>query len=335
MISVGIAGVGYYVPERIVTNKEFVKYVDTTEEWLEEKIGIQERRFAAKEEAMSDFAYKASIMALNNANLNSQDLDLIIVCAINQDHRAPATAVILQDKLKATKAAAFDMNVGGCPGSCYSLIVGQQFIESGMYNNVLVVSGEIYSKFIELSNRDVSVFFGDGAGATILRRCKENKGILASLLGADGANGKDKILATGGSRVQYTIESISNKEITTTMKNRAVWDFGIKIFPEIIRKVASNSNLKLSDIDWIIPHQANINIIKYGMKKLKIPMEKTHTTIHKYANTGGGSVPITLAEAVELHKVKPDDIVVLASYGAGFSWGALLVRWCSETDFIL
>lgn len=334
MYSVGIAGVGYYLPKRVVTNKEFVKYVDTTEEWLEEKIGIKERRFAAEDEAMSDISYNSAIKAIADAELKIEDIDLIIVCAVNQDHRVPTTAAILQKKLGAKNAAAFDMNLGGCPGSCYSLVVGQQFIKSGMYKNVLVVSGEIYSKFVDISNREVSVFFGDGVGAVVLRKCREGKGIITSLLGADGESGVDKIVSTGGSRIPYNIKTISENKIKQSMDNKAVWKFGTYIFPKIVKDLVNDSDYNLEDLDWIIPHQANINIIKYGMKKLKLPMEMTHTTIHKYANTGGGSVPITLAEAVEVGKVLPNNLIILASYGAGYAWGGLLIKWCDKNDFI-
>ncbi|MCB5050637.1 3-oxoacyl-ACP synthase III family protein [Streptococcus mutans] len=334
MNNAGIAGVGYYVPERTITNDEFIKYVNTTSEWMEKKIGIKERRFAANNEAMSDFALNASQMALDDANLTSKDIDLIIVCAINQDRRVPATAAILQKKLGAINAAAFDMNLGGCPGSCYSLVVGQQFIETGMYNNVLVVAGEIYSKLIDISDRNISVFFGDGAGAMILKRCKEGVGILNSLLGTDGKQGIEKITFSGGSRIPYTLENVKQNKIKGEMDNNDVWKFATKKFPQIVRDVTEQGNKTLNDLDWIIPHQANINIIKYGMKKLNLPMSITHTTIHKYANTGGGSVPITLAEAVQIGKIKPGDLIVLASYGAGYSWGASLIKWCAPEDFI-
>lgn len=332
-INVGIAGVGFHVPENIVTNQEFEKYVGVKADWIEDKIGIEERRFASKDQALSDLAFLAAMQALESAGLHAQDIDLIIVSAINPDKRAPATAAIMQKKLGAPKAAAFDINVGGCPGSCYSLVIGQQFIASGMYKNVLVISGDIYSKLVDLTDRNVAVFFGDGVGAVVLRQCKENKGFLSSLLGADGEWGVEKIICEGGSRIPITREAFDNNKLVITMDNKEVWKFGTKILPLIVEQVTKDAGFQLTDLDWIIPHQSNLNMIRYGMKKLNLPMSKTYTNIHKFANTGGGSVLISLAEAVQLGLIKPGQLIVLSSFGAGFSWGSILTRWCCKEDF--
>lgn len=332
--NVGIAGLGYCVPDKVITNDDFVKLVDTTSEWIQTKIGILERRFASEDEALSDLAYKAALQALDSAKISSEDLELIIVCAINHDRRAPATAAILQRKLSAKNAAAFDVNVGGCPGSCYSLVIGQQFVENGMYKNVLVISGDIYSKFIDLTDRNVSVFFGDGVGAAILRPCKPNTGFLTSLLGADAEWGSEKIICEGGSRVQFTKEAFEQNKLGVTMDNNEVWRFGTKTFPKIVKEVVKKADYQVSDLDFLIPHQANLNMIKFGMKKLKLPMIKTHTNIEKYANTGAGSVMIAMAEATQLGKIQAGDLVALASFGAGFSWGAIAIRWCKNDDFL-
>lgn len=293
-INVGIAGVGFHVPENIVTNQEFEKYVGVKADWIEDKIGIEERRFASKDQALSDLAFLAAMQALESAGLHAQDIDLIIVSAINPDKRAPATAAIMQKKLGAPKAAAFDINVGGCPGSC---------------------------------------FFGDGVGAVVLRQCKENKGFLSSLLGADGEWGVEKIICEGGSRIPITREAFDNNKLVITMDNKEVWKFGTKILPLIVEQVTKDAGFQLTDLDWIIPHQSNLNMIRYGMKKLKLPMSKTYTNIHKFANTGGGSVLISLAEAVQLGLIKPGQLIVLSSFGAGFSWGSILTRWCCKEDF--
>lgn len=330
----GIAGVGFYVPERVITNEEFIKYVDTTDEWIKEKIGIQERRFASEKEALSDLAYQAALQALEDAEMIPDDIELIIVCAINHDYRVPATAAIMQKKLKAIHAAAFDVNVGGCPGSCYSLVIAQQFIESGMYKNVLVISGDVYSKFVDISDRNVSVFFGDGVGAVILKSCKKNAGFLNSLLGADGEWGSDKIVCPGGSRILFNKENFENNKLKITMDNKEVWRFGTRTFPRIVKEVVDKSEYKLEDLDWVIPHQANINMIKHGMERLKIPMSKAYINIQNYANTGAGSVIIALAEAKMKKLIKPGNLIVLASFGAGFSWGAILLKWCEKSDFL-
>ena len=332
--NVGIAGRGFYVPEKVVTNKELEKYMDTTDEWIQEKLGIKERRMADKDQAFSDLAYPAALSALENAGINADDVDLIIVCAINQDRRAPSTAAILQKKLNAVKSAAFDVNVGGCPGSCYSLVIAQQFIENGTFDNVLVVTGDIYSKLVDISDRETAVFFGDGAGAAVLRPCVEGKGFLSSLIGADGIWGSEVIVCEGGSRVPYTKEAIEDKRLGVRMDSREVWKFGTKIFPNIIRTLASKAEKELEELEWIIPHQANINMIKFGMNELGLPMSKTYTNLHKYANTGAGSVMIALAEAVNNGIIQPGQLVALASFGAGFSWGGVCMDWCDEEDFI-
>lgn len=330
----GIAGMGYYMPERVMTNAELVQYVDNTDEWIQTKLGIQERRIAEPDQAFSDLAYPAALQAIENAGITPQDIDLIIVCAINTDKRAPSTAAILQAKLDAKKCAAFDVNVGGCPGSCYSLVIAQQFIENGTYNNILVVCGEIYSRIIDITDKMTSGYFGDGVGAAVLRPCCEGKGIVTSILGADGKWGADEISVEGGSRVPYTKENVEEKKLKVTMNGKAVWKFGTYILPYVIRSLAEKSNKQLDELDWIIPHQANINMVRFGMEELGIPESKAYTNMHKYANTGAGSVMIALAEAVNKGLIQSEEYVTLVSFGAGFSWGGVLVNWCDEDDFI-
>lgn len=333
-MNVGIAGMGYYLPERVMTNKELEKYADVTDEWIQKKIGIKERRVAAENECLSDMAYPAAKQALEQAGICAEKIELIIVCAINHDCRVPSTAAIMQKKLGAINAAAFDVNVGGCPGSCYSLVIAQQFIENGTYKNVLVIAGDIYSKLVDISDKYVSVYFGDGVGAAVLRACKEGTGFETSLIGADGEWGSERIVCEGGSRVPITEAAFKNNKFKITLDGREVWKFGTKLFPLAIRQLATNINCEVEDIDWIIPHQANINMIEFGMNELKIPMTKTYINLHKYANTGAGSVIIALAEASHKGLIKPGQRVALASFGAGFSWGAVLTKWCDKGDFI-
>ncbi|MCI8669662.1 MAG: beta-ketoacyl-ACP synthase 3 [Lachnospiraceae bacterium] len=333
-MKVGIAGMGYYLPKRVMTNKELEQYADVTDEWIQKKIGIKERRIAADNECLSDMAYPAALNAIKNSGIKSEDIELIIVCAINQDCRVPSTAVIMQKKLGACNAAAFDINVGGCPGSCYSLVVAQQFIENEMYKNVLVIAGDIYSKLVDISDKYVSVYFGDGVGAAVLRRCKEGSGFETSLIGADGEWGADCIVCEGGSRVPITEKAFKQNKFKITLDGREVWKFGTKLFPLAIRQLAANVNCETKDIDWIIPHQANINMIEFGMNELHLPMDKAYINLQKYANTGAGSVMIALAEASEKGLIKPGQRVALASFGAGFAWGAVLIKWCCEEDFI-
>jgi len=332
--NVGIAGMGCYLPDRVMTNDELAQYMDTTDQWIQEKLGIKERRVASPNQALSDLAYPASVQAISNAGISAEDLDLIIVCAINHDKRAPSTAVILQKKLGVSGCAAFDVNVGGCPGSCYALVIAQQFIENGMCDNVLVVTGDIYSRLVDITDRSTSVFFGDGVGAAVLRPCRDNKGFISSTLGADGMWGADVIVCEGGSDVPYTAENIAERKIGVRMNSKEVWKFATSIFPKIIRTLTEKAGMTPDNLDWIIPHQANINMIKYGMNELGQPMVKAYTNLDKYANTGAGSVMIALAEAVNMGIIQPDQLVGLASFGAGFSWGGVLLNWCDEDDFL-
>lgn len=332
--NVGIAGVGYCVPERVVTNKELEKEMNVSDQWIQEKIGIKERRIAAENEALSDLGYRAAVQAMKMANVAPEELDLIIVCAINHDKRAPSTACILQKMLKASKAAAFDINVGGCPGTGYALIVGQQFVGNGMYDRVLVVSGEIYSKLLDWSDRNTAVFFGDGVGAAVLKPSKASTGFISSVLGADGKGGDDAICLEGGSRIPYSREMIENRQHRPSMDNKKVWSFAVKMVPELIREVTGRASVQPRDLDWVILHQANINLIKRGLDALAIPMSKTFTNIHKFGNTGAGSAMIALAEAVQDGLIRPGHLVAIASFGAGFSWGAVVTRWCGQEDFL-
>jgi 3-oxoacyl-[acyl-carrier-protein] synthase-3 len=332
--NVGIAGTGFHFPEKRMSNEDLKQYMNTSSSWIESKIGIKERRVASEEECLSDFAYHASLEAMQNAEIAPEEIDLIIVCAVNQDKRIPATANILQKKLKAKNAATFDVNVGGCPGTVYALVIGQQFVASGMYNNVLVVSGEVYSKLLDWSDRNISMFFGDGVGASILKPCKKGKGILSSVLGSDGEWGADKVVMEGGSLNSYTEDLIKENKHRIWMDNREVWRFGTTIFPKIVKEASKKASVKLDELDWVIPHQANINMIKHGMNTLDLGMDKVFTNLEYYANTGAGSVIIALADAVKQEKVKEGNKVALASFGAGFSWGSVIVEWCGKEDFI-
>ncbi len=332
--NVGIAGTGFYFPEQRMSNEDLKKHMNTSSSWIEEKIGIKERRIAAEEECLSDLAYHAANHAITEADIDVTAIDLIIVCAVNQDKRIPATANILQKKLKAKNAATFDVNVGGCPGTVYALVIGQQFVASGMYDTVLVISGEVYSKLLDWSDRNISMFFGDGVGASILRPCKKGTGILSSVLGSDSEWGADKVVMEGGSLNTYSETLIRENKHRIKMDNREVWKFGTTIFPKIVKEASQKAGVTLDQLDVVIPHQANINMIKHGMNTLELGMDKVFTNLEYYANTGAGSVIIALADAVAQAKVKENDTIALASFGAGFSWGSAIVKWCSKDDFI-
>lgn len=334
----GIKGTGYYVPERIVTNKEIVQYVNTTDEWIQQKIGILERRMANENEKTSDLAYKASLMAIEDAGIKVEDIDLILLNCLCPDHRDPATACFIQAKLNAFNAAAFDINVGGCPGSVYSINIATNFIVNGSCRNVLVIGADITaSTLIDWRDRNTCCFFGDGAGAIIIGRTSR-PGISGYSLHADGRGYRSILVPNTGTRNYPEGTSASNNMEDglpyARMDGKAVYDFATNAFPNSVKEVVEGLEKKLSDIDLIIPHQANINIIKEGMRKLDIPYEKAYVNIHKYGNTSGASVFIALAEAVRDGCVREGNIVVLASFGAGLAWGSTLVEWNSKEDFL-
>lgn len=334
---VGIRGTGYYVPERVVTNKEIEKIVGTTDEWIIQKIGIRERRIAAEDEATSDLAYKAAVKALENAEISPQDIDLIILNCICPDHRDPATSCLVQAKLGASNAAAFDVNAGSCPGTVYVLNIASTFITAGACKNVLAIGADVFSSLIDWKDKITSVFFGDGAGAVVLSRA-EKPGIMGYSLYADGKGYENIIVQHGGSRARSDTISINpglrDESAFLDMNGRAVWDFATEAFPASIRDLADKIGVHVSDINRVIPHQANTNIVKESMKKLGLPFEKAYLNIDRYGNTASASVFLALAEAVEKRMINAGDLVAMAAFGGGLAWASALIRWSDRKDFI-
>lgn len=335
---VGIKGTGYYVPERVVTNKELENYVDTTDEWIQKKTGIKERRVADEDQATSDLAYRAALMAIEDAGITPEDIDLIILNCLCPDHRDPATSCLVQAKLGAFNAAAFDINVGGCPGSVYSINIGATFIKSGACKNVLVIGADVITSIIDWRDRVTCCFFGDGAGAVVLSRTAK-PGIMTYALHADGRGYESILVPCGGSRAKADTISLTpglrDRWSYVNMDGKAVWNFATNAFPNSIREAAQEAEIKISEIDLIIPHQANVNIIKEGLSKLDLPFEKAFVNIQKYGNTVGASVLIALAEAAREGRVSQGNIIALSAFGAGLAWGSVLLRWNDKEDFIV
>lgn len=332
---VGIRGMGYYVPEKVVTNLDLMKTLDTSDEWIKEKIGVTERRWAAEHENLVDLAVNAGAMAIENSGLKPEDIDLVILSRVMPDHLDPATACNVQYRLGAVNAGAFDVVAGGCPGSVYSLAVGANFIASGSFKNVLVLCGDIVSRSVlDYQDRASCCFFGDGAGAAVLSRVPLGKGMQTYTLNADGAKYSTCIVRGGGLEMPLSIDNIHDRGTKyLRMNNGAVWQFANTVFPESVRSVTEEAGYQIKDLDLVIPHQANINIIKNSMNSLGLDMSKTHTTIEKYGNTSGASVLITLCDALEKGKVKENDNVALVSFGAGLAWAAMFMKWTSKEDF--
>lgn len=324
--SVGIIGVGSYVPEKILTNDDLSHIVETSHEWIVSRTGIEERRIAAPEQATSDLAYEAAKKALENAKVSPEDLDLIIVATMTPDYLSPATAAIVQNKLGATKAAAFDLS-SACAGQVYSLIVAQNFIATGAYKKILVIGAETLSKFMDWTDRNTCVLFGDGASAMVLGEVEEEYGIKAFHMAADGSGEKSLLIPAGGSRNPATEETVLNKEHTLRMNGREVFKFAVTVMPETIEKTLEKAGWAKESIDLFVPHQANYRIITAAAKKLELPEEKFYMNLNKFANTSGATIGLALAEAYGKGLVKKGDKLVFAGFGAGLSYASLVLKW--------
>jgi 3-oxoacyl-[acyl-carrier-protein] synthase-3 len=316
-----IIGVGSYVPPRIVTNDDIAKIVDTSDEWIRERTGIRERRISDEGTATSDLALLAAERALLAANTAARDLDLIVVCTCSPDTLFPSTACILQDKLGAVKAAAFDLSAA-CSGFNYGLAVASQLIESGHYRKVLLVGADTLAKYLDWSDRGTCILFGDGAGAVVLEATKEKKGVLSSWLHAEGNLGQHLVMPGGGSRDP---EEINGRFIR--MDGKEVFRFAVRALETSIHRILNQSGFSVGDIDLFIPHQANIRIIQHVMKKMRLHKEKVYVNLQKYGNTSAASVPLALDEAVGEGKVKAGDLIILSGFGAGLTAGANIIRW--------
>jgi 3-oxoacyl-[acyl-carrier-protein] synthase-3 len=332
--SVGIIGIGSYVPDRIVTNKELEKIVETSDEWIVGRTGIKERRIAAPEVATSDMATEAAQKALEDAGISADELDLIIVGTATPDMFFPSVACLLQANIKATHAAAFDLSAG-CSGFVYALVTASQFIKAGLYKKVLVIGAETLSKILDWTDRNTCVLFGDGAGAAVLAETKSGYGILGADLGADGSGGDLLKLPAGGSRLPVSSETISQRMHFVHMNGNEVFKFAVKIMGETSIKALENSGLTPNDVDCLVPHQANIRIIQSAAKRLKLPMDRVFVNVDKYGNTSAASIPIALEEAIHGGKIKNGDVVVLVGFGAGLTWASCVIKWCKGDKTIV
>jgi len=328
-ISVGISGIGSYVPEKIITNDDLSKIVDTNDEWIVTRTGIRERRIADDKTATSDLATEAGKRALLDAGIDASELDLIIVATATPDHAFPSTAAIVQKNVGASKAAAFDISVG-CSGFVYGMVTGSAFISSGIYKKVMIIGAETLSKIVDWTDRNTCVLFGDGAGACILESCDESFGILSSELGSDGVNGEVLILPAGGSRMPSTEETLRDKLNTIKMDGKEVFKFAVRVIEKSSLSVLDSAGLDIEELDFLVPHQANTRIIDAAMKKLKLNKDKIHINLDKYGNMSAASIPVALDEAVRENRIKKGDNVLLIAFGAGLSWASTIIRWNKE-----
>lgn len=324
--SVGILGTGSCLPEKEITNYDLEKIVDTSNEWIVTRTGIHNRRIVEDSIATSDLATVAAKKALEMANIQPKDLDLIIVATVTPDNAFPSTACIVQSNLGAKNAAAFDLEAG-CSGFLYGLATGKQFISTGLYKYVLVIGAETLSKITNWNDRNTCVLFGDGAGAVVLGPTVDGKGILSTHLGANGEGGKVLTQPAGGSRMPATIETVNQNLHYIKMDGSEVFKFAVRIMGNAAKKALELCNLNVSDIDYLVPHQANIRIISSAAKRLKLSMDKVYVNLDKYGNMSAASIPVALDEAVRKGKINENDIVVLVGFGAGLTWGSCVIKW--------
>ena len=308
-MNAGLIGMGKYVPPAILTNADLEKRMDTSDEWIRTMTGIEERHIADESISTSDMAYNAAVDAINNAGIKPDEIGLILVATVTPDQPFPSVAAMIQDRLGAKNAAAMDVSAA-CAGFMYGVVTAKHFVEAGTYDYVLVVGVEKLSKITDWEDRNTAVLFGDGAGAAVVSKVSEGRGILSFELGADGSGGKhlyqDKYLHMNG---------------------REVFKFAVRQMGESAENVIHKAGLTKEDVDFLVPHQANIRIMESSRERLGLPVEKMSKTIHKYGNTSAASIPISLVDDLAEGNVKEDDVIVLVGFGGGLTWGALCMKW--------
>jgi 3-oxoacyl-[acyl-carrier-protein] synthase-3 len=327
-IPVGIAGTGSYLPERILTNAELEKRVDTTDEWIVTRTGIRERRIAADDEFTSHMAAKAGLKALEQAQLEAAEVQLIIVATITPDTLTPATACYVQQRLGAHGAVAFDISAA-CSGFLYAMKIAKRLISDGAFENALIIGAEKLSAFINWKDRSTCVLFGDGAGAAVLKKSSgpDAGEILATEIGTDGRQTHLLNIPGGGSACPITAENIDRQLATLAMLGREVFKHAVTRMKQSAEKVIERSNLKPEDIALVVPHQANLRIIDAIAERLEVPYERVFTNLQKYGNTSAAAVAIALDEAHRGGRIHKGDHIVLVVFGAGLTWAAAAVRW--------
>ncbi|RRD40999.1 ketoacyl-ACP synthase III [Leptotrichia sp. OH3620_COT-345] len=323
-MKIGILGTGSYLPEKVLTNDDLAKMVDTNDEWIRTRTGIIERRIVAEDEATSDLAYKAAKSAIEDAGINKDEIELIIVATMTPDHVTPSTAAIVQDRL-GIRAAAFDLSAA-CTGFVYAYTTGYSFIRAGIYKKVLVIGAEAMTRTIDWEDRGTCILFGDGAGAVVLGET-DSGGFIASNLVADGSGACELMIPSGGSRKPVSIETIKNKEIYMQMNGREIFKFAVKVFPETVENVLEQGNITADDVDLFIPHQANIRIIESIAKRFKQSMDKFYVNLQKYGNTSAATIPIAIDEANKEGRLKKGDKLVAVGFGGGLTYGSVLFEW--------
>jgi 3-oxoacyl-[acyl-carrier-protein] synthase-3 len=322
--AVSMTGLGCYVPDRVLSNAELERLVDTTDEWIVSRTGIRERRIAAPEQAMSDLALPAARAALEQAGVRGEDLDLVIVATVTPDMSFPATAAILADALGASDAGAYDLSAG-CTGFMYALAQAYGMLAGGLAERALVVGGDVLSKILDWDDRSTLVLFGDGAGAVVIERT-ERGGFLGFELGADGGGGENLWLPGSGSR------TFEDPDRHVKMNGREVFKFATRAMVTSAEAILEECGKTVQDIDVYVPHQANVRIIDHAVKKLGFPEDRVVVNVDRYGNTSSGSIPLALADAVNDGRLEPGKLALLTGMGAGLTWGSTLIEWTIDSN---
>ena len=330
-----IIGLGYYVPENVVTNDDLSKVMDTSDEWIQERTGIKERRHVIKgDDTTASLGVKAARQAIERAGIEKEEIDFIVFATLSPDYYFPGPGVLVQKELGLPTVGAIDIR-NQCSGFVYGISLADQYIKSGMYKNVLVIGSEVHSTGLDMTTRGrgVSVIFGDGAGAAVLSREEDpNKGILSSHLHSEGEHAEELSLIAPGMGKRWVLDIIKDNDPEETsyypyMNGQFVFKHAVVRFSEVIMEGLKANNLQPKDIDMLIPHQANLRISQFIQKKFRLRDDQVFNNITKYGNTTAASIPIALTEAWEFGKVKDGDLVVLAAFGSGFTWGSVIIRW--------
>ena len=323
---VGILGTGSYVPEKVLTNFDLEKMVDTSDAWIRERTGIEERRIAPEGMNTSHMATMAAERALEAANLTAEDIDLIIVATLTPDMVIPSVACMVQAAIGAKKAAAYDV-YAGCSGFVYGAINATSYIASGMYNKVLVIGSEVLSRYVNWKDRNTCILFGDAAGAAVFGVVEEGYGVKGFNMGADGEGGVHLTIPASGCAMRPTDQAFASGAAFIHMEGREVYKFAVKAMGNTVLEALEQANMKLEELDFFIPHQANTRIIDSAAKRLKLTPDKVFVNLHKYGNTSAASVPLALDEALRSHRIKRGDNVALSGFGAGLTWAGLVLTW--------
>ena len=322
MINTIIKGVGMYLPEKVLTNDDISEFVDTSHEWIFDRTGIQQRHIASNDQMTSDLAYMSALDAIKDANINATDIDLIILATSTPDQVFPSTAVKLQDMLNIRDGAAFDIHAV-CSGFIYALSTADNFIKSGKYKRILVIGSEVYSRILNWKDRTTCVLFGDASGAFVLEGQNNNdirSGIIDSVIRSDGQY-RSKLYCDGGPSMQSRTDNYIN------MDGKEVYKHAVEKQTIIVEELLDSAGFGIESIDWFVPHQANLRILQTTAKKLKIKEEKIIVTVDKHANTSSASIPVAMTTAIKENKIKRGDMCLLEAFGAGFTWGAVLLRY--------